>query len=187
MSTTESKPKKSDSKARTASAAVFFNDNKSIAGFGNPLRAVFTSIRELVENALDAAEKRNVTPNIYLRLRRLTTEEVSNLMDMDSTKLDNKKLDFLQLSCRDNGVGVPRELIPQLFGTVLAGTKYGAQQTRGRFGLGSKMVLLYSMSTLDLPIQITTRPMGSDVTYRVKLLINLEKNQPIIVSDEEIL
>ncbi len=182
----KTKEKRSDSKARSASAAVFFNDNKSIAGFGNPLRAVFTSIRELVENALDAAEKRNVTPNILLRLRRMTVDEVSNLMDMDSRKLSNKKLDFLQLSCRDNGVGVPRELIPQLFGTVLAGTKYGAQQTRGRFGLGSKMVLLYSMSTLDLPIQITTRPMGSNVTYRVKLMINLEKNKPIIISDEEI-
>lgn len=180
------KERRSDSKARSASAAVFFNDNKSIAGFGNPLRAVFTSIRELVENALDAAEKRNVTPNIYLRLRRMTIDEVSNLMDMDSTRLGNKKLDFLQLTCRDNGVGVPRELIPQLFGTVLAGTKYGAQQTRGRFGLGSKMVLLYSMSTLDLPIQITTRPLDSNVTYRVKLKINLEQNKPIIISDEEI-
>ena len=174
---------KSDSKARTASAAVFFNENKSIAGFGNPLRAVFTSVRELVENALDASEKRNIIPYINIRLRRLSTDEVSALMDIDKSRLKNKRLDFLQLSCRDNGVGVSRELIPQLFGTVLAGTKYGAQQTRGRFGLGSKMVLLYSMSTLDLPIQITTRPEGEQKTYRVKLLINLEKNQPIIVED----
>jgi len=39
------------------------------------------------------------------------------------------------------------------------------------------------MSTLDLPIQITTRPEGEQKTYRVKLLINLAKNQPIIVED----
>jgi len=95
---------KSDSKARTASAAVFFNENKSIAGFGNPLRAVFTSIRELVENALDASEKRNIIPNIKMRLRRLSTDEVSSLMDIDKSRLKNKRLDFLQLSCKDNGV-----------------------------------------------------------------------------------
>jgi DNA topoisomerase VI subunit B len=179
------KTPQSDSKARTASAAVFFNENKSIAGFGNPLRAVFTSVRELVENALDAAEKRNVTPKISLHLRKMSILEVSELMDIDSSKLKDKRLDYLEMICKDNGVGVDRELIPQLFGTVLSGTKYGAQQTRGRFGLGSKMVLLYSMSTLDLPIQITSRTEDSKITHRVKLLINLEKNQPIIVSDEE--
>ncbi|MCY3411858.1 MAG: DNA topoisomerase VI subunit B [Candidatus Heimdallarchaeota archaeon] len=175
----ESEPKR-DSKARTASAAVFFNDNKAIAGFGNSMRAVFTSVRELVENSLDASEKRGNTPNIHLRMRRLSKKEVDKLMGTSIVKTKEQKIEFIELSCRDNGVGVDRELIPQLFGTVLAGTKYGAQQTRGRFGLGSKMVLLHAMSTLDLPIQITTRSLGSDTTHRVQLFINLEKNEPII-------
>ncbi|MDH5401552.1 MAG: DNA topoisomerase VI subunit B, partial [Candidatus Heimdallarchaeota archaeon] len=181
-----SKEPKRDSKARTASAAVFFNENKSIAGFGNSMRAVFTSVRELVENSLDASEKRGVTPRIFLTIRKLEKKELIALMGgTSSLKTQDAKIDFIEMSCRDNGIGVSRDLIPQLFGTVLAGTKYGAQQTRGRFGLGSKMVLLYAMSTLDLPIQITTRPIGEDTTYRVKLFINLEKNEPIIHSDEK--
>ncbi|OLS22384.1 MAG: Type 2 DNA topoisomerase 6 subunit B, partial [Candidatus Heimdallarchaeota archaeon LC_2] len=180
----KAKDKKSDSKARTASAAVFFNENKSIAGFGNSMRAVFTSVRELVENSLDASEKRGVAPQIFISLRRLNKKELIALMGSNVTKTKDTRLDFLELSCKDNGIGVKRELIPQLFGTVLAGTKYGAQQTRGRFGLGSKMVLLYAMSTLDLPIQITTRPQGENKTYRVQLFINLEKNEPIIHTDE---
>ncbi|MCE7734727.1 MAG: DNA topoisomerase VI subunit B, partial [Candidatus Heimdallarchaeota archaeon] len=175
---------KRDSKARTASAAVFFNDNKAIAGFGNSMRSVFTSIRELVENSLDASEKRESTPIIKLKMRRLSKKEVNKLMGTSVVKTKETRVDFLELSCQDNGVGVSRELIPQLFGTVLAGTKYGAQQTRGRFGLGSKMVLLHAMSTLDLPIEITTRPFGEDKTYRIKLFINLEKNAPIIHKDE---
>ncbi|MHA2405048.1 MAG: ATP-binding protein, partial [Candidatus Kariarchaeaceae archaeon] len=173
-----------DSKARTASAAVFFNENRSIAGFGNSMRAVFTAVRELVENSLDAAEKRGVTPVIDISLRRLDKKELIKLMGTSVVKSKDTRLDFIELSCKDNGIGVDRDLIPQLFGTVLAGTKYGAQQTRGRFGLGSKMVLLYAMSTLDLPIQITTRPYGSAKTHRLKLFIDLEKNAPIIVSDE---
>ena len=181
----KSKEKKADSKARTASAAVFFNENKSIAGFGNSMRAVFTSVRELVENSLDASEKRGVTPNIVMSLRKLDKKELTKLMGTSITKSKkDQRLDFLEIKCKDNGIGVQRALIPQLFGTVLAGTKYGAQQTRGRFGLGSKMVLLYAMSTLDLPIQITTRPEGEKKTYRVRLFINLEKNEPIINKDE---
>ena len=106
-------------------------------------------------------------------------------MGTNIIKIDDKKIDFIELSCKDNGIGVPKSLIPQLFGTVLAGTKYGVQQARGRFGLGSKMVLLYAMSTLDLPIQITTRHEKDNLTHRVKLFIDLEKNQPIIHSEEQ--
>ncbi len=186
-SKTKAKKKKREvkrgSKARTASAAMFFNDNKAIAGFGNPTRSVFTAVRELVENSLDAAERRGVTPDISVKLRRLNKSELIKLMGTNVVKTKDSKVDFIELSCKDNGVGVKRELVPQLFGTVLAGTKYGVQQTRGRFGLGSKMVLLHAMSTLDLPIQITTRPEGENVTYRVKLFIDLEKNQPIIADD----
>ncbi len=189
MSKNKKRKKKSnserDSKARTASAAVFFNENKSIAGFGNSLRAVFTSVRELVENSLDAAEHKGVTPNISIKLRRLKKQELIELMGTNIIKIDDKKIDFIELSCKDNGIGVPKSLIPQLFGTVLAGTKYGVQQARGRFGLGSKMVLLYAMSTLDLPIQITTRHEKDNLTHRVKLFIDLEKNQPIIHSEEQ--
>jgi DNA topoisomerase-6 subunit B len=180
----KAKTKARDSKARTASAAVFFNDNRSIAGFGNSMRAVFTAVRELVENSLDASEKRGTTPIIDIKLRRLKKKELIELMGTSVVKSKDTRLDFIELSCKDNGIGVARDLIPQLFGTVLAGTKYGAQQTRGRFGLGSKMVLLYAMSTLDLPIQITTRPESSPSTHRVKLFIDLEKNAPILVSDE---
>ncbi|MFV2014091.1 MAG: hypothetical protein ACC656_01565, partial [Candidatus Heimdallarchaeota archaeon] len=106
----ESKPKKSikkgtkksDSKARTASAAVFFNENKSIAGFGNSMRAVFTSVRELVENSLDASEKREVTPQIFISLRRLNKKELFSLMGSSVVKSKDTRLDFIELSCKDN-------------------------------------------------------------------------------------
>ncbi|MHA2277512.1 MAG: hypothetical protein ACXAC2_17170, partial [Candidatus Kariarchaeaceae archaeon] len=78
--TLTSKSKQADSKARTASAAVFFNENKSIAGFGNSMRAVFTSVRELVENSLDASEKRGSSPQIFISLRRLNKKELVTLM-----------------------------------------------------------------------------------------------------------
>ncbi|MEK6919717.1 MAG: hypothetical protein AABX62_01585 [Thermoproteota archaeon] len=36
------------------SAADFFYRNRDIAGFTNPTRAIYSSVRELVENSLDA-------------------------------------------------------------------------------------------------------------------------------------
>jgi len=51
------------------SPADFFYRNRDIAGFTNPSRAIFASIRELVENSLDAAELAEVPPDICVRLR----------------------------------------------------------------------------------------------------------------------
>ncbi|MHA1514666.1 MAG: DNA topoisomerase VI subunit B, partial [Candidatus Heimdallarchaeaceae archaeon] len=169
------------------SAAAFFNENRAIAGFGNSMRAVFTSIRELVENGLDAAENRGINPNISIDLRKLSSREINELLDVKQYKKLEKHLDFLQLTCTDNGTGVPGHLIADLFGRVLTGTKYGVIQTRGRFGLGAKMCLLYSMSSVDLPAKIRSRYFMDDITHEMHLMINLEKNEPIIMEQREFL
>lgn len=55
---------------------------------------------------------------------------------------------------QDNGMGMPHKDIPNLLGRVLSGTKYGVQQTRGKFGLGAKMALIWSKMSTGMPIDI---------------------------------
>ena len=180
-------PKSGDSSisstvAQKMSVAEFFSRNASIAGFGNPMRATFTSVRELVENGLDAAENASILPDIRVDIKRLSNKEIRDLLDLKNLSKEKRALDFLQISTKDNGIGVESELIPWLFGRVLTGTKYGAQQTRGTFGLGAKMCLLYAMSTVDLPAKIKSRHINSDETHEYELLINRTENAPIIIS-----
>lgn len=65
-----------------------------------------------------------------------------------------------KVTCRDNGQGMHHKDIPNMLGRVLSGTKYGVKQTRGKFGLGAKMALLWcaiappgvaALSTPSLP------------------------------------
>jgi DNA topoisomerase-6 subunit B len=49
---------------------------------------------------------------------------------------------YYKITCRDNGSGMPHSKIPDMLGRVLSGSKYGVRQTRGKFGLGAKMVCL---------------------------------------------
>ncbi|UCE12587.1 MAG: DNA topoisomerase VI subunit B, partial [Candidatus Heimdallarchaeota archaeon] len=97
-----------------------------------------------------------------------------------------EKLDFIRLSVRDNGSGVQSEFVPPLFGRVLTGSNYGARQSRGRFGLGAKMVLLNAMSSVDLPLVIKSKYFNEDFTSYHELMINLAENEPIILSKREI-
>ncbi|KAL3139887.1 DNA topoisomerase 6 subunit B [Trebouxia sp. C0009 RCD-2024] len=50
------------------SPAEFFAENKNIAGFDNPGKCLYTSVRELVENSLDAAESIGQLPEIGITM-----------------------------------------------------------------------------------------------------------------------
>ena len=84
------------------SAAAFFNDNRAIAGFGNSMRAVFTSIRELVENGLDSAEKRGANPVVSIDLRKLSSREI-NTLEGDITEYYLETL-YNEISPRGSGI-----------------------------------------------------------------------------------
>ncbi|MFX1535655.1 MAG: DNA topoisomerase VI subunit B, partial [Promethearchaeota archaeon] len=168
-----------EEEVQVRSPAEFFQENKAICGFDNSLRVVFTSVRELVENGLDASEKARKLPDIRITLKKLNEEEVGILLGSKIESLD-RHLDFLQLTVEDNGIGIMHDNIPPLFGRVLTGSNYQERQTRGRFGLGAKMVLLNAMATVDLPIQIVSRHFTSEMTSVYCLFIDLRKNEPII-------
>ena len=73
------------------SAADFFYRNRDIAGFTNPARAIFSSIRELVENSLDAAERLAI-PRIKISANGTQTE-ISNLKEIcEALKQEPKQL-----------------------------------------------------------------------------------------------
>ncbi len=173
------------------SAAEFFEANKAIAGFDNPTRSTYTSIRELVENALDAAEKGGILPDIEIHIELMSPEEIGDLMGIKNYQVDEEAAsEFIRLSVRDNGIGIHHADIPKLFGRVLTGSNYGERQSRGRFGLGAKMVLIYSQSTIRVPFEIKSRlalskKKSADFTSHYKLFIDIVKNAPEVVEEKK--
>lgn len=137
---------------QSKSPAEFFAENQAIAGFDNPGKSLYTTIRELVENSLDACESVDVLPEISVRIEEMTERMFNALRGVpDDTKdlaaaateasSDGKKKRskfdaYFQITVRDNGCGMAHRAIPDLLGRVLSGSKYGVRQTRGKFGLG---------------------------------------------------
>ncbi len=50
------------------SPSEFFYRNRDLAGFSNPARALYTSVRELVENSLDACEQFAILPDVTCKI-----------------------------------------------------------------------------------------------------------------------
>ena len=57
------------------SPAEFFAENQAIAGFDNMGKSLYTTLRELVENSLDACESVNVLPDVAVFVEELTMEQ----------------------------------------------------------------------------------------------------------------
>lgn len=85
---------------------------------------------------------------------------------------------FFKVTVTDNGCGMSHADIPEMLGRVLSGTKYGVKQTRGKFGLGAKMALIWSKMSTGLPIEVYSARKGSSTKSYYKLDLDIQKNEP---------
>jgi DNA topoisomerase VI subunit B len=259
------------------SPAEFFAENQAIAGFDNLGKSLYTTIRELIENSLDACEVIQQLPYIAVHVQEYTQQQF-NALSMDDVRLNtsssipnsisnndyysassfskqqqqqqidtklfekkgsrkralnkdsivcdamdyqnetdvvveeedvkkskktttkdsNSKMNqYYLITVTDNGCGMEHTAIPDMFGRVLSGSKYGVRQTRGKYGLGGKMALIWSKkSTGHHPIHIKTahepqpnRTNGVDRSKRIPsthissciLDIDIHKNEPRVI------
>ena len=122
-----------DAEFKSISPAEFFYRNQQMAGFGNASQAVYSTVRELVENSLDACEDAQRLPSLEVQI----TSENS---------------DVIHVTVSDNGTGISQDYVPEAFAKVLYGSKYHQRQRRGTFGLGATMAILYGQITTDSPV-----------------------------------
>ncbi|MFW9960752.1 MAG: DNA topoisomerase VI subunit B [Candidatus Thorarchaeota archaeon] len=158
------------------SVSAWFYRNKAIAGFDNPARSLYVAVRELVENSLDACEEARILPEITVLLKN---EEETSKADILSQGPET-----FELVVKDNGIGMKREAIPQLLGKMLTGTKFVQRQSRGTFGLGGSLALLYGQATTQKPIEIVTGQKGKPYGYSIKMQFDVENNRPIILEED---
>ncbi len=153
------------------SPSEFFYRNRDLAGFTNPARALYMAVRELVENSFDACELAGILPEVYVRI-----------IPANSAVESTDPAPY-RLTVTDNGPGVDPQHVPSAFGKVFYGSKYVLRQSRGMFGLGGTMAILYGQITTNKPVRIITSPDGK-TKYGFELLIDISENRPMVLKRE---
>ena len=101
-------------KQRDISVSEFFAKNRHLLGFDNPSKALLTTVKEGVDNALDACEEAGIVPEIAVEIDQL-----------DETRF--------RVAIEDNGPGIVRAQVPKIFGRLLYGSKFHRlRQSRGQ-------------------------------------------------------
>src|SRR3954447_24690915 len=58
-------------KQREISISEFFTKNRHLLGFDNPSKALLTTVKEAVDNSLDACEEAGILPDIEVEITEL--------------------------------------------------------------------------------------------------------------------
>jgi len=154
-------------KQRAISISEFFAKNRHLLGFDNPRKALLTAVKEAVDNSLDACEEAQILPELLIKIKPVA---------------DNKFV----LTVRDNGPGIIKQQIPNIFARLLYGSKFHSlKMSRGQQGIGISAAGMYGLLTTGEPVQIISRTNPQKNAHHYHVQIDTAKNRPEVVLDEE--
>jgi DNA topoisomerase-6 subunit B len=151
-------------KQRDISVSEFFAKNRHLLGFDNPRKALLTTVKEAVDNSLDACEEAGIVPEIWV-----TIEPTGN--------------NRFKVSVQDNGPGIVKKQIPLIFGKLLYGSKFHRlRMSRGQQGIGISAAGMYGMLTTGKPVKIISKLAPKKPAHYFELQIDTKRNQPEIIN-----
>jgi DNA topoisomerase-6 subunit B len=152
---------------REISVSEFFAKNRHLLGFDNPRKALMTTIKEAVDNSLDACEEAGIMPEIDVVIKQITE-------------------DRFEVTVQDNGPGIVKAQVPNIFGRLLYGSKFHKlKMSRGQQGIGISAAGMYGLLTTGKPIRVVSKTGAKKPAYYYELAIDTKKNRPDIIKENE--
>jgi DNA topoisomerase-6 subunit B len=149
---------------RDISVSEFFAKNRHLLGFDNPRKALLTTVKEAVDNSLDACEEAGILPEIWVHIEQTGA-------------------DRFKVGIQDNGPGIVKKQIPLIFGKLLYGSKFHRlRQSRGQQGIGISAAGMYGVQTTGKPVKIISRVDSKKPAHYYEIQIDTKKNEPRILN-----
>ena len=121
-------------------------------------------------NSLDAAEEAGILPSLKVEIHAVKDRE-----------------DRYIIIVEDNGPGIVKEQIPNIFGKLLYGSKFHTKrQQRGQQGIGISAAAMYGQLTTGKGIKITSRISKNSPAHYFYLQLNTNTNEAEIVKNERV-
>jgi DNA topoisomerase-6 subunit B len=149
---------------RDISVSEFFAKNRHLLGFDNPRKALLTTVKEAVDNSLDACEEAGIAPEITVHIEQTGPQRY-------------------RVGIQDNGPGILKKQIPLIFGRLLYGSKFHRlRQSRGQQGIGISAAGMYGVQTTGKPIRILSKTSKRKPAHYYEIQIDTKKNNPEILN-----
>jgi len=158
----------------SASSAEYFSKNLQQVGFSSFTKAALTTIKEAMDNSLDACEEVGILPEITVTVKR-TGEGTS------------KGSDSVKIKIEDNGPGLLLEDVVKVFGEYLASSKFGRGRcSRGQQGIGISAVTTWAQLTHAKGAAVITKTAKMRQAYKCEVEVDIKHNKGVLKSKEAV-
>ena len=159
--------RKNEQKMQEIAFSEFLEKNAHIVGFDSPVKSLLMGIKEAVDNSLDACEESEILPELYVKVEETANKEEYNI------------------SVEDNGPGITRKSIPNVFGRLLYGSRFHAlRQSRGQQGIGISATVMFGNIKTGKPAHVKSKIEGDDaVAWEMDITIDTKINRPVVTNE----
>jgi DNA topoisomerase-6 subunit B len=158
----------------TSSTAEYFSKNLQQVGFSSHVKAVLTTLKEAVDNSLDACEDAGILPEIQVFIEKVGSGSLKNS-------------DQIKIKVIDNGPGIDPDDVPKVFGEYLASSKFGRGRcSRGQQGIGISAATTWAQLTCANGAKVITKTKTMRKAFSCTVEVDIKNNRGIIKDKETI-
>ena len=155
-------------KITKSSTAEYFAKNLQQVGFSSPLKAVLTTLKESIDNSLDACEDAGILPEIHVRVKKVG-------------KGLSKSTDLISVMVEDNGPGLDVPNLSKVFGEYLASSKFGRGQcSRGQQGIGISAATTWAQLTNAAGVKVISKMANMRKAIEATVDVDIKGNKGIL-------
>jgi len=152
----------------TSSTAEYFAKNLQQVGFSSQTKAVLTTLKEAVDNALDACEEHGIVPEVFVTVEKVGPGSLKNS-------------DQIRIRVEDNGPGIEPDDVPKVFGEYLASSKFGRGRcSRGQQGIGISAATTWAQLTSATGAKIQTKTARMRKAFSATVEVDIKHNRGVL-------
>lgn len=156
------------SKITSSSTAEYFAKNLQQVGFSSPFKAVLTTLKEAVDNSLDACEDSGILPELFVSIKKVGNGS-------------SKNTDLVEIIIEDNGPGLEADDLPKVFGEYLASSKFGRGRcSRGQQGIGISAATTWAQLTNATGVKVTSKTSRMKKAVQATIDVDIKGNKGLM-------
>ena len=160
------------SKITSSSTAEYFAKNLQQVGFSSPAKAVLTTLKEAVDNSLDACEEAGILPEINIAIEKVGAGASRNT-------------DLVSIIVEDNGPGLDADDLAKVFGEYLASSKFGRGRcSRGQQGIGISAATTWAQLTNASGVKVLSKTKGMRRAVSAIIDVDIKGNRGLLKKKE---
>ncbi|MBI2604927.1 MAG: DNA topoisomerase VI subunit B [Deltaproteobacteria bacterium] len=161
-------------KITSSSTAEYFSKNLQQVGFSSQTKAVLTTLKESVDNALDACEDGGLLPEVSVEIEKLGAGSL-------------KSADKIRIKVEDNGPGIHADMIAAVFGEYLASSKFGRGRcSRGQQGIGISAATTWAQLTNAQGALVISKTKDMRKAVKAFVEVDIKHNKGVLKNRETI-